>query len=631
MPKLRRLTAAVTAGALITLYGGATYASAAIVDQEGDQTITADLSASQLANPLVGDGVEISNAGYTGSNLAAGTFEGFEDVLGFDSGVALSTGSVIDSDDFLVGGDGGAASSSFQGPNEHAGNSGRLLEPGTTDDTFDGSTLEFDFVAESSQLKLDYVFAAEDYPRYLNESWSDLFSIEVNGENCALVPGTETAVSTTSINAKTNADHFRNNANGNLNTELDGLTTVLSCTADVAPGEENHLKVSLADVGDDLFDTTVLLAAESLKVNQPPTADDVEATTNEDTPVDITLTGEDPEGSDLSFESASDPDHGTVEVEGDTATYTPDKNFSGEDTFTYVSDDGGLTSEEATVTVKVKPVNDAPKAIGSDYDTVIDEPVEVTLDGSDPENDDLTFAIAGDPENGELSEVDGDKVTYTPGPNFTGEDSFTFTANDGELDSKPATVNINVKEPNNGPSAADDSYSTDFETELNVDAPGVLDNDSDPDGDDLTAEVADGPENGDLELNADGSFTYTPDNGFSGEDTFTYVANDGQGDATAMSTKGNKETKAISDEATVTITVNDEPSDEPSDDPTDEPTEEPTAPPSDEPTESAPPADDDTEGGLPDTGSDVSPMMIAWGLMALVAGAGTLIAARKLR
>jgi hypothetical protein len=79
--------------------------------------------------------------------------------------------------------------------------------------------------------------------------------------------------------------------------------------------------------------------------------------------------------------------------------------------------------------------------------------------------------------------------------------------------------------------AADDAYSTDEDTPLSVAAPGVLGNDSDADGDPLTAVLVSDVSNGTLTLNSDGSFSYTPDGGFSGSDSFAYVANDGQADS----------------------------------------------------------------------------------------------------
>jgi VCBS repeat-containing protein len=94
---------------------------------------------------------------------------------------------------------------------------------------------------------------------------------------------------------------------------------------------------------------------------------------------------------------------------------------------------------------------------------------------------------------------------------------------------------------NDPPVSGDDVYTTDEDTPLSVVAPGLLGNDSDPNGDPLTASVVNGPTKGSLILNGDGSFTYSPNPNLHGSDSFTYQANDGNG--------GN-------DQATVSVTVN---------------------------------------------------------------------------
>ncbi|MDL1916138.1 tandem-95 repeat protein, partial [Anaerolineae bacterium CFX4] len=108
-------------------------------------------------------------------------------------------------------------------------------------------------------------------------------------------------------------------------------------------------------------------------------------------------------------------------------------------------------------------------------------------------------------------------------------------------DSNVATVTITVNPVNDAPVAVNDAYATDEDTTLNVAAPGVLTNDTDIDGDPLTAVLVVGPTNGTLTLNGDGGFVYTPNANFNGSDTFTYKANDGTADSNV---------------ATVTITVN---------------------------------------------------------------------------
>ena len=116
--------------------------------------------------------------------------------------------------------------------------------------------------------------------------------------------------------------------------------------------------------------------------------------------------------------------------------------------------------------------------------------------------------------------------TYTPAKGFAGTDSFTYKASDGSAASPPATVTITVT--NTPPVATGDSYDVrENATGFTVASPGVLGNDSDADGDTVTAILVNGASNGTLVLNADGSFRYEPATGFIGADTFTYMVSDG--------------------------------------------------------------------------------------------------------
>ena len=112
--------------------------------------------------------------------------------------------------------------------------------------------------------------------------------------------------------------------------------------------------------------------------------------------------------------------------------------------------------------------------------------------------------------------------TYTPAAGFLGAATFTYHASNSNGPSNVATVTVTVADQ--PPTAANDSYSTPFNTPLVVAAPGVLGNDTNNGGGAMSAAVATSPSSGVLALNADGSFTYTPSAGFSGADSFTYRA-----------------------------------------------------------------------------------------------------------
>ncbi len=240
-----------------------------------------------------------------------------------------------------------------------------------------------------------------------------------------------------------------------------------------------------------------------------------------------------------------DPDHGTLVGNGDgTVTYTPDQDFNGTDSFQYTVVDGDGASDAATVTIAVNAVNDAPVATDDAYSTDEDSLLNVAAPGvlgndTDVDEDPLTASVVAGPSSGTLSLLADGSFSYDPGPDFNGTDSFTYDASDGAL-SDAATVTITVNAVNDAPVAADDAYATDEETLLSVAAPGVLGDDTDVDGDTLSAVLVSGPSNGTLTLGADGSFTYDPDSDFNGTDSFIYDASDG----------------TLTDQATVTITIN---------------------------------------------------------------------------
>ena len=260
--------------------------------------------------------------------------------------------------------------------------------------------------------------------------------------------------------------------------------------------------------------------------NRPPTADAQSVNVPVNTATAITLTGSDPDGDALTCTIAGQPAHGTLSGAAPNLTYTPALDYTGSDSFTFTVSDGEYTSAPATVSITVAPVNHPPTADAQSVTTTEGTAVPITLAGSDPDGDELTYALVTQPAHGLLTGL-LPTLTYTPAAGYSGTDSFTFTVNDGLATSAPATVSITVTPVNDAPAAADDSYSVNVNKQLKVNAPGVLKNDSDPDNDALTAVLVSGPASGKLTFNANGSFTYVPQPGFAGIVTFTYQATDG--------------------------------------------------------------------------------------------------------
>jgi hypothetical protein len=186
------------------------------------------------------------------------------------------------------------------------------------------------------------------------------------------------------------------------------------------------------------------------------------------------------------------------------------------------------------------PINQPPTANEQSINTNEDTSAIVTLTASDPEGSPLIYTVLSTPTHGTLS-GGAPSLIYQPANNYAGADSFTFRVNDGQANSNVATVSITVAPQNDPPVAVGESYSVTSGNVLSVNAPGVLGNDSDIDSGSLQAQLATAPAHGALTLNANGSFSYTPTAGYSGPDSFAYVATDGT---------------ATSGQAVVAITVN---------------------------------------------------------------------------
>ncbi|TLM65623.1 MAG: tandem-95 repeat protein, partial [Actinobacteria bacterium] len=173
-------------------------------------------------------------------------------------------------------------------------------------------------------------------------------------------------------------------------------------------------------------------------------------------------------------------------------------------------DDAYAATEATTLTVA------APGVLGNDSD--IDSAVITATLVAGPSNGNLVFNVNG-------------SFAYRANADWSGTDSFTYRASDGTATSGIATVTITVAPVNDAPVAADDSYTTAEDTALSVAAPGVLSNDTDVEGDPLSAVLVADVANGTLVLLADGSFLYTPDADWNGTDSFTYYCNDGTDDS----------------------------------------------------------------------------------------------------
>ena len=229
--------------------------------------------------------IEPDSIQFTGADVAGGIFQGGNGIIGFDEGIILSTGKIED----------------VIGPNISPNTSTNNGTPGDSDlnalipqSTFDAAVLEFDFTTDGDAVYFQYVFSSEEYNEYVGSAYNDVFAFFVNGENYALIEG-DTPVSINNVNHGQpgvepsnpeyyiNNDPFRADFWGNtvaqedlLNTEMDGLTVVLTFEAPVNPGEINSMKLAIADAGDAILDSNVFIEAGTLSIEPPDTPPEFE-------------------------------------------------------------------------------------------------------------------------------------------------------------------------------------------------------------------------------------------------------------------------------------------------------------------------------------------------------------------
>ncbi|MEI6603733.1 MAG: DUF6288 domain-containing protein [Verrucomicrobiota bacterium] len=284
-------------------------------------------------------------------------------------------------------------------------------------------------------------------------------------------------------------------------------------------------------------DITVVVGGDP---NRAPVPQNQSLTTVPNTTAPLTLLATDPNGDALTYAVVSQPSHGSLTGTLPNLVYTPTTDFSGLDSFTFNANDGKLDSPLATITIDVGTTgNRRPVASNQAVTTPESTAKSLTLAGSDPDGNPLSYAIASGPSHGTLSGTPPNLV-YQPAPNypgnnFTAADSFTFTVSDGSLASAAASVSITVTPVNAAPQATPQSISAWVNTANPITLTGT-----DPEGYALAYTVGTFPSHGTLAGTAP-NLTYTPALNFHGSDSFTFTVTDSEG--------------ALSPAVTVSLTV----------------------------------------------------------------------------
>ena len=285
---------------------------------------------------------------------------------------------------------------------------------------------------------------------------------------------------------------------------------------------------------------------DSTPVNRPPSPVDDVFTIAENTSLlgNVLTNDTDADGDALSAAISSEPTHGAVTLDPDGSfTYAPDAGYNGADNFTYTVTDGRGGTNQAGVSITITPVDGAPLARNNiGYFTtkqnitlnVFANDGLIAWDASDPQGDPLTANLASATTNGTIDLNPDGSFTYTPNIGYIGEDIFTYTVSDGTNTSNTATVGIAVVSSAAGvgdnPPVAYDVYRDMREggTLAVSSGLGLVEYDSyDKDGDALSASLVNPTTHGQVSVNADGSYSYSPDAGYTGQDSFTYTVSDG--------------------------------------------------------------------------------------------------------
>lgn len=323
-----------------------------------------------------------------------------------------------------------------------------------------------------------------------------------------------------------------NGAHGSVT--VDPNTQQVIYTPDEGYFGEDTFTYIVVDADGDSSSATVTVQVNDVD-HQPVAVDDPNIQTDENQPVVIDVLANDTGLEDGGISVfATNGNNGTVSVDPVTqqVTYTPDAGFFGEDSFTYIVTDADGDSSSATVTVKVNDIDHQPVAV-DDQNIQTDESQPVVIDvlANDSGLEDggiKVFATNGN--NGTVS-VDPitQAVTYIPDTGFFGQDSFTYIVSDADGDSDSATVFVNVAEVDYKPVAVNDpDAQTPFEQPLVID---VLDNDLGLEDGGIRLFAVHG-NNGKVSVDHQNqNLLYTPDAGFVGQDQFTYIVVDGDGDS----------------------------------------------------------------------------------------------------
>ncbi|SFO27408.1 Hint domain-containing protein [Roseovarius lutimaris] len=222
-------------------------------------------SATEMAQTIFGDGVQIISASYTGDRDSSGIYTNGDTispgVTPSDTGVMFSTGDLrgFTNNNFFQSNQSSSTTTNSSGPNGDP-----TFNAAAGAQTYDASYMDVDFIPTGDVMTMQFVFASEEYPEYAVGSFQDFVGVWINGNLVPLGVG-DGDIDPNNLNAGSASNLFIDNTQDQFNTEMDGFTATLTLTIPVNAGELNSIRIGIADVTDSNYDSTVLIAGNSVQ------------------------------------------------------------------------------------------------------------------------------------------------------------------------------------------------------------------------------------------------------------------------------------------------------------------------------------------------------------------------------
>ena len=229
--------------------------------QASELDIDTGASAIEMAEEIMGVGVQVVDATFTGDGRSSGIFTGGDStspgVTPSDTGVMLSTGRLSG----FTNSSGDANQDSNQSTSSRGPNNVSDFNDIAGTRTFDASILDMDVIPDGDFITLQFVYASEEYPEYAGSIYNDIIGIWVNGEYVELPIGGDASIG--NVNQNSNENLFISNTGSEYNTEMDGLTVTMTIKIPVNANEVNSIRIGIADVSDSNYDSTLIIAGGS--------------------------------------------------------------------------------------------------------------------------------------------------------------------------------------------------------------------------------------------------------------------------------------------------------------------------------------------------------------------------------